>query len=246
MSAAACRPAFYPTEQEERQSARFTREYLCSQADASLKRLNTEYLDLYLLHQPDEGTPAAAIAAAMTALVETRKVRYWGMSNHSAAQVAEYAALGAPLAPIAGIEDYYNIAGEFLDKEGRSRVGVLEQEMFPLLRRAGLGLMAFSPMDTGRLSPSYVPPPDSPLAALTEVLDAVACDLGATRTQVCVAWVLTRPAVTCVLAGAESPEQVEENAAGAALALPSPAVAALEIARQVYRRRQAEERRSAS
>ncbi|MCC7261851.1 MAG: aldo/keto reductase [Candidatus Latescibacteria bacterium] len=216
----------------------FTRANLFANAEASLKRLGTDYIDLYLLHQPDNLTPAAEIAHSMTALVERGKVRYWGVSNHSAGQLREYLELDLPMPP-AGVEEYYNIAGEHLDQEGKSRVARLEAEVFPLLPQHGLGLLAFSPLDTGFLDPGRALAPGSPLAGLAATLDQVAADLDLTRTQLCIAWVRSRPEVSCVLAGAESPEQVEENWKGAQQTLPPEALATIEEARQQYRQQQA-------
>ena len=214
----------------------FTRANLFMQAEASLKRLGTDYIDLYLLHQPDNATPMLEIAQSMATLVQSGKVRYWGMSNHSAAQLREYLELKSAVPP-AGVEEYYNIAGEHLDQDGTSRVVRLEAEVFPLLRQSGLGLLAFSPLDTGFLDPGRTPVAGSPLEGLAAVLDQVAGNLGVTRTQVCIAWVHSRPEVSCVLAGAESSEQVAENWQGAQLTLPPEALTLIEEAQQIYRKR---------
>ena len=225
--------------------AHFTRDFLFQQAEGSLKRLQTDYIDLYLLHQPDKITPAAEIIDSMDALVQSGKIRYWGVSNHSAAQVSEYVELGQSTdkAPIAGTEDYYNIAGESLTDTGDSRVQQMEQEMFPVLRKSGLGLLAFSPLDTGHLVPGRNIDPDTPLASLIDVLDDVAQDLGVSRGTVCVAWVLTHPEVTSVLAGAERPEHVEDNFAGTQIVPPDEALETLNAASTTYRERQAQKMR---
>ena len=219
--------------------ARFTHDFLVQQVDGSLRRLGMDYLDLYLLHQPDGVTPGAEIATSMDALVRAGKIRYWGVSNHAAAQVSEYVELGNTLgtAPIAGIEDYYNIVGSSLTDAGESRVGQLEREMFPVVRRSfrgRMGLLAFSPLDAGRLAPGRQVEPGTPLAALIAVLDQVAHSLRASLAQVCIAWVLTHSEVTSVLAGAESPEHVEANLAGTQLALPTEAIATLNAASAAY------------
>ena len=221
--------------------AHFTQDFLFEQAAGSLKRLQTDYIDLYLLHQPDKVTPAAEIIDSMDALVRSGKIRYWGVSNHSAAQVSEYVELAqlTDKAPIAGTEDYYNIAGASLTDIGESRVQQMEQEMFPVLKRSGLGLLAFSPLDTGHLVPGRNIDPDTPLARLIAVLDEVAQDLGVSRGTVCVAWVLTHPEVTSVLAGAERPEHVEDNFAGTQIVLPDEAIEALNAASVAYRKQQA-------
>ncbi|MBM3278323.1 MAG: aldo/keto reductase [Candidatus Handelsmanbacteria bacterium] len=216
----------------------FTRANLFAQAEASLKRLGTDYLDLYLLHQPDNLTPPAEIAQSMAALVESGKVRHWGVSNHSGAQLREYLELQSPVPP-AGAEEYYNVAGEHLDAEGKSRAARLEAEVFPLLRQSGMGLLAFSPLDTGFLDPGRAIAEGSPLAGLAAALDQVAVQLGCSRTQLCIAWVRSCPEVSCVLAGAESPAQVEENCQGAQLTLPPEARVTIEEARQLYRQQQA-------
>ncbi len=222
--------------------ARFTRDFLFEQAEGSLKRLQTDYIDLYLLHQPDKVTPAVEVVDSMDALVRSGKIRYWGVSNHSTAQVSEYVELAQTTdkAPIAGTEDYYNIAGESLTDTGESRVQQMEQEMFPVLRKSGLGILAFSPLDTGHLVPGRSVDPDTPLAKLIDVLDEVAQDLRVSRGTVCVAWVLTHPEVTSVLAGAERPEHVEENFAGIQIVLSDEAIETLNAASAAYREQQAQ------
>ena len=222
--------------------ARFTRDFLFEQAEGSLRRLQTDYIDLYLLHQPDKVSPAVEVVDSMDALVRSGKIRYWGVSNHSTAQVSEYVELAQTTdkAPIAGTEDYYNIAGESLTDTGESRVQQMEQEMFPVLRKSGLGLLAFSPLDTGHLVPGRSADPDTPLAKLIDVLDEVAQDLRVSRGTVCVAWVLTHPEVTSVLAGTERPEHVEENFAGTQIVLPDEAIETLNAASAAYREQQAQ------
>lgn len=232
-------PPFLPSahEGDDLQPARFTRDFLFRQAESSLRRLGTDYLDLYLLHQPDAGTPAEEIVGAMDALVQSGKIRYWGASNHSAAQVREFVALSTRSghAPVAGLEEYYTIAGESLSDTGQHRVQQLEREMFPVVRNAGLGLLAYSPLDAGHLAPGRPIEPGSPLERLVRVLDEVASGLRVSRAAVCVAWVLTHPAVTSVLGGAESPAHVDEHLAGTRLVLPADALAALNDASATFR-----------
>ena len=222
-----------PGDDEPGKRANYTRAHLTDRLEESLRRLCTDYVDLYLLHHRDEGTPPEEIAAVMQDLVQTGKTRYWGVSNHSAAEVEAFLAQ----APIAGIEDYYNIAGSHCDDEGRSRVAVYEEEMIPLLKRENLGCMAFSPMDTGLLAPAT--PKDPALAEIAAVIDKVAADLDSSRAAVCVAWVLHQ-GLTCVLAGSESAAHVDMNLAGTSLALPADALTTLDQARQIYRTSQQE------
>ena len=106
----------------------------------------------------------------------------------------------------------------------------MEDELFPQIRRGRLGLMAFSPIAEGRLAPGREVDRSEPWAPVVDALDKVARELNATRPRVCVAWVLSRPEVTSVLAGAERPEHVEDNLAGTRLVLPVDALAALNAA----------------
>ena len=241
-------PPSHPPEKETEagEPACFTRDYLFRQVEGSLRRLGTDYIDLYLLHSPDAGTPAEEILASMEALVQADKIRYWGVSNHSAERVREFVELGNTTgqAPLAGIEDYYNIGGYHRNEEGQSRTRQLEQEMFPVLRRAELGLLAFSPLDTGLLAPGREADAGTPLIPLLQVLDRVAEDLGVSRASVCIAWALTHAEVTSVLAGAESPEHEEENFTGTQLALPAEALETLNAASKTYREQQEKEPQS--
>ena len=240
---------FHPSahDGDDMRPARFTRDFLLRQVEHSLHRLGTDYLDLYLLHQPDAETPAEEIVGAMDALVQSGKIRYWGASNHSAAQVREFVALStrSGQAPLAGLEEYFTIAGESLSDTGQHRVQELGRDMFPVVRTAGLGLLTYSPLDAGHLSPARPVEPGSPLARLVQVLDEVASGLRVSRAAVCVAWVLTHPEVTSVLGGAESPAHVDEHLAGTHLALPAAALAALNAASATYRQELTAEAHSA-
>jgi aryl-alcohol dehydrogenase-like predicted oxidoreductase len=201
----------------------FTRKSLFRKAEGSLKRLGTDYIDLYLLHSPDQaGTPPEEISDTMNALVKAGKIRYWGLSNFKAGQIEDYYKLGKSKSdqqPVAGTEDYYNVAA-------RER---FEPDMPPVFRRTGLGLMAFSPQDTGKLAPGR-PVKSKALVPLIDALDEVARELDAGRPQVCIAWTLAHAEVTTVLGGAESPEHVEENIGGTTLTLSAEALAKLNAA----------------
>ena len=234
-----------PTDGPESGGLVFTREVLFRKAEGSLKRLGTDYIDLYLLHSPDVRTPREdadspaadvptrehmeQIADSMDDLVKSGKIRYWGVSNHLSRQVGELVELGnrAGKAPIAGLEDYYNVVAA-------DRRDFMVQELFPLIRRANLGLLTFSPLGEGRLAPGRNIEEGSPLEGPIRALDAVANEVGATRPQVCVAWVLSHPEVTSVLAGAEKPEHVSDNFKGTQITLPEEAVQQLNAAADAY------------
>ena len=204
-----------------------TREMVIRKAEGSLKRLDTDYIDLFMYHSPDDVTPVEELAASMDALVKAGKIRYWGASNFPAQQIDQFCDVGRAnhqQAPIAGTEDYFHIAvGERYDPN-----------LFKVIRENGLGMLAFSPQNEGQLSPGR----DSKLGkAKTQVvraLDKVTHDVGATRPQVCIAWVLSHPEVTSVLGGAESPAHVEENFGGTRLKLPPEALATLNAASEKY------------
>lgn len=231
-------PASHPPMEENEAGAPavFTFDYLSTQLDAALKRLRTDYIDLYLLHQPDRTTPADAVCASMDRLVQSGRIRYWGVSNHEAHEVHDLleTARQAGTAPPVATEDYYTIAGYALTQDKKSRVRKLENELFPILRAQHLGLIAFGPMDAGQLSPSFQAEPGSSLAALHNVLDETADALGVTRARICVAWVLAHPEVTSVLAGPEHPDHIDEMIYGASLELPTEVRQHLDAASLAY------------
>ena len=234
-----------PVDGPESERLVFTREALFRKAEGSLKRLGTDYIDLYLLHSPDERTPREdadtpppdvptrehmeQLADSLDDLVKAGKIRYWGVSNHLGRQVGELVELGKRegKSPIAGLEDYYNLVAA-------ERKDFMVEELFPLIRQGNLGLLAFSPLGEGRLAPGREIPEGSPLKGPVEALDAVANELGATRPQVCVAWVLSHPEVTSVLAGAEKPEHVSDNFKGTQTSLPDEAIRQLNAAADTY------------
>lgn len=231
----------------------FTEAILRTRVEGSLKRLETDYIDLYFLHAADRKTPTfheeepardaptrahmEEITAAMTALVESGKIRYWGVSNHLPRQVEELLESGDQpgTAPLAGLQDYFTIvAGD--------RRSLMVDGLFPLIRRGNLGLMAFSPLGGGSLVPGREVPDGSALMDVVTVLDEVAGELGVTRPQVCVAWVAAHSEVASVLSGAEKPEHVEENLKGTELTLPAPAMARLNAAAEAYAARMIREK----
>ena len=234
-----------PVDGPDSQRLVFTREALFRKAEGSLKRLGTDYIDLYLLHSPDMRTPRSddnapppdvptqehmeQLADSLDELVKAGKIRYWGVSNHLGRQVGELVELGKRQgkSPIAGLEDYYNLVAA-------ERKDFMVEELFPLIRQGKLGLLAFSPLGEGRLAPGREIPEGSPLQGPVEALDSVAGELGVTRPQVCVAWVLSHPEVTSVLAGAEKPEHVSDNFKGTQITLPDEAIRQLNAAADAY------------
>ena len=230
-------PGTNPSREEgQAKKSAFTRDFIFDGAEGSLRRLGTDYIDLYLLHSPDQTTPFEEVVDSMDLLVQSGKVRYWGVSNHTPEQVTEFVELGRTMgkALVTAIEDYYTIAGVSLNKAGKSRVRDMERNMFPVLRRENLGLLAFSPMDQGYLTPGREVDPNSPLPALIDVIDSVASELEVTRAEVCFAWVMTHPEVTSVLGGSGRPSHVEQAVSGANMVLHEEAVKRLNTASHAF------------
>ena len=214
----------------------FTLEFLREQCEASLRRLRTEVIDLYLLHQPDHDTPPEAQCEHMQRLIDEGRIRHWGVSNHAAAAVRALlqAAEATGVTPPCGLEDYYTVGGTKVHDDGRARVRRYEEEMFPLLREKRLGLLAFGPMDRGTLAPGGPVESGSPLETMLAAIDEAAAELGVSRARICVAWVLSHPEVTCVLGGAETPAHVDEMVAGTRLQVPEELKQRLWAASRVY------------
>jgi len=204
-----------------------SRYHIMEQAKASLKRLQLDHVDLYQIHAFDSVTPLEETLEALDTLVRQGHVRYGGVSNWAAWQVAK--ALGISerrgLARIASLQSYYTIAGRDL-----------EREIVPMLLSEKVGLMVWSPLAGGLLSGKYdrrneqggggrrasfdFPPVDRERGY--EVIDAmrrVAEAKGRSVAQIALAWLLHQPAVTSVIIGAKRPEQLTENLAAADIAL---------------------------
>ena len=214
------------TSKKRSEQTNFSREYLAKETEKSLERLGTDYVDLLLLHQPDGVTQAEEIVESMDSIVRAGKTRYWGVSNYSGEFVESLikASTQTNTSPPAGTEDYYNIAGQYSMGEDGSRVRQLERELFPIVRSGEMGLIVYSPVDGGRLTGTDDSVPNKLLSRLLASIDEVASGLEVSRAQVCIAWILTKPEVTSVLAGSESIEHVEENISGSSLVLPSAAI----------------------
>lgn len=201
-----------------------SRLHILRQIEDSLSRLQTDYVDFYLLHQPDPRTPLEETLRALDDLVRQGKVRYIGCCNYAAWQVCKglWISDRQHLASFAGVQNYYNL----LDRS-------LEREMMPFCREEGLGIMAFSPLAigllTGRFRHGEPPPPDSPWGQgrpgfeeimspaadrVVEMLRRIGAGRGKTPAQVAIAWVLSHPEISAAIIGPDRPDQVEENLGG--------------------------------
>jgi aryl-alcohol dehydrogenase-like predicted oxidoreductase len=195
------------------------RAYIRRAVERSLRRLRTEYLDLYQLHTPDPVTPVEETLAALTELVAEGKVRYAGHSNFTGWQIADAAHLArqAGTTPFVSAQNHWSL----LER------GV-EAEVVPTARHFGLGVLPYFPLAngllTGKVRKGQEPPPGSRLASrrgyLTEerldrveALIAWAAERGRTVLEAAVGALAAQPGCSSVIAGATSAEQAKANAA---------------------------------
>ncbi len=220
---------------DARQGAR--PEYVRRAAEDSLRRLGAEAIDLYQLHRPDPSVPVADTLGALDELVRAGKVREVGCSNFTVAQLREAAAAPAG-ARFVSVQNEYSLLHRAPEEDG-----VLAE-----CEREGLGFLPYFPLASGLLTGKYrrgeAAPPGTRLGSggwgadrltddnLARVarLAAVAERRGRSVLDLAVAWLLARPAVASVIAGATSPAQVRANAAGAAWKLDSDDLAAVDAA----------------
>jgi aryl-alcohol dehydrogenase-like predicted oxidoreductase len=200
-----------------------SRRYILHAVEASLRRLNTDWIDLYQLHRPDPKTPIEETLRTLDELKNAGKVRFIGCSNLSAKQLeeAQTVARHHGLTAFVSCQDEYSLLERDLEKD---RVGAM--------RRLGLGLLPYFPMASGLLTGKYkhgAPlPAGSRLAKserhadgllnarnwrIVDALDAFALNRGHTLLELAMGWLASRPFVGSIIAGATSPEQVEQNAA---------------------------------
>ncbi|WP_375435568.1 aldo/keto reductase [uncultured Hymenobacter sp.] len=199
--------------------AGLTRKHIFDQVESSLKRLKTDYIDLYQIHSYDPLTPLEDTLRALDDLVRSGKVRYIGASNLAAWQLMK--ALGYStynqVEKFVSLQAYYTVAGR-----------ELEREVVPLLQDQKVGLMVWSPLAGGFLSGKFTrdqqseegarrlnfdfPPVDKEKAFdILDVLRPLAETKGVSVAQIALAWLLHQPVVTSVIIGAKKMEQLEDN-----------------------------------
>ena len=199
-------------------------------AEQSLRRLGTDYIDLYQIHRPDPKTPIEETLRAFDDLVRQGKVRHIGNSNFDGAQVDAAAAISRErkLAAFSSAQNHYSLLTRGI-----------EQDLVPACERHGLGILPYFPLESGLLTGKYkrdeAPPEGTRLGTFArqnpsgaarflndanlgkvEKLQAIADEHGHTLLDMAFGWLLSRPYVGCVIAGATRPEQVEANVAAAA------------------------------
>jgi aryl-alcohol dehydrogenase-like predicted oxidoreductase len=213
---------------------RGSRRYIRRAAEASLRRLQTDYIDLYQMHEPDPATPVAETLAALAELVAEGKVRYLGSSNFAGWQVAEaeWTARTAGTERFISAQNNYNL----LEREA-------EAELVPACERYGIGVLPFFPLGNGLLTGKYRRGEPAPAGTrLTgkpellaernfdrvEALEKYAAERGVSLLDVAIGGLAAQPAVASVIAGATRPEQVRANAAAGSWAPDASDLAALD------------------
>jgi aryl-alcohol dehydrogenase-like predicted oxidoreductase len=189
-----------------------SRDYIRTALEASMKRLQTDVVDLYQHHQEDPKTPLAETIGALDELVEEGKIRAYGTSNYSASRIEEAKALARG--------PYVSEQSEYSWLERRA-----EQELIPTCERLGLGFIPYFPLASGLLTGKYrrgrPAPQGSRLADQhisadehdrVEALERFAEERGVALLDVAIGGLLAQPAVASVIAGATKPEQVHANA----------------------------------
>jgi len=218
-----------------------SRKHIFEQCHLSLKRLGTDYIDLYQCHRYDTETPLEETLVALDDLARQGKILYAGVSEWSAGQIAHAVDYirGAGLHPLCSNQPYYNMIGRGIEKE-----------VIPLCEREGIGQVVFSPLAQGVLTGKYKPgqpPPEGSRAAdpgqnmfmnggkldddvLVKVqkLGEIAQGAGLSVAQLALAWCLRQRNVSSVIIGASRPAQVEDNAGAAGKTLPADVLAAID------------------
>jgi aryl-alcohol dehydrogenase-like predicted oxidoreductase len=201
-----------------------SRRYIMLAVEASLRRLQTDWIDLYQLHHPDPATPIEETLRALDDLVQQGKVRHIGSSNFSAKQVIEAheVARRADLHAFVSAQNEYSLLRR-----------VVEQDAMPAMVACGVGLLPYFPLASGLLTGKYrreeipsgtrlaTPRPheavflDAADWRLIDALEQYCKERGRSLLELAISWLLAKPVVAGVIAGATKPEQLEQNASAA-------------------------------
>ena len=217
-----------------------SRHHLVRAAEASLKRLGTDTIDLYFMHGYDALTPVEETLRALDDLITAGKIRYIGCSNFSGWHVMKALATSERygLARYVAYQGYYSLIGR-----------EYEWELMPLALEQGVGTMVWSPLGWGRLTGKIrrgqpaaegriaqggdvggPPVDDEHLYSVVDALDAIAQEAGKTVPQVALNWLLQRPTVSNIVIGARNEEQLQQNLGALGWNLTAAQVATLDAA----------------
>ena len=212
-----------------------SRGYIMRAVEASLKRLRTDWIDLYQVHRPDPDTPIEETLRSLDDLIASGKVRAIGCSNYSAAELtaAQEAGKRAKLTAFVSCQDEYSLLTRGI-----------ERDLIPAMEANILILLPYFPIASGLLTGKYrrnTPPPQGARLSysrdhasdfisernwtMIEKLNEVAARTGHSMLELAFGWLLAKPVIGSVIAGATRPEQIEQNVAAAGRR-PSPAVVA--------------------
>jgi len=201
-----------------------SRRYIMSACEASLKRLNTDYIDLYQIHFPDPETPQEETLSALNDLVRAGKVRYLGHSNFSGVQTADAAWIAKTkgYAPYISAQNQYNL----LDRR-------VEKDLTPACAQFGVGILPYFPLASGFLTGKYKrgeePSKDTRFGAMSQMAKSALTDSnfatldkltefarshGHSVLELAIGWLASMPQVSSVISGATKPEQVSANVKG--------------------------------
>jgi len=205
------------------------RRHIFQQVEASLRRLDTDYIDLYQIHFPDVTTPIEETLRALDDVVRAGKVRYIGCSNFAGWQVAEaqWTARANHLNPFVSAQNEYNL----LDRR-------IERELVPACNAYGLGVLPYFPLASGFLTGKYRPGEPPPQGTRLQMwgprgeqflsarnfevlakLEPFAASRGHTMLELAFGWLVSQPYISSVIAGATTPEQIDQNVAAASWTL---------------------------
>jgi len=214
--------------EERREERRGSRDYIRWAVEGSLRRLRTDVIDVYQMHEPDEGTPIEDTLDALEELVREGKVRYLGSSNFSAEQIEQAGTR------FVSAQNHYSL----LDRD-------VEADVLPTCERLGIGMLPYFPLASGLLTGKYLRGVEATEGRLAgreipeerwDRLDEVqryADERGVPLLSVAIGGLLAMPAVSSVIAGATKPEQVHANVAAGEWQPSADELAALAHGRQV-------------
>jgi aryl-alcohol dehydrogenase-like predicted oxidoreductase len=198
-----------------------TRAYVMQAVDESLKRLRTDWIDIYQMHRPDPATPIEETLRALDDLVKAGKVRAIGCSNFSGKQVEEAMQCGQAIGttPFVAVQDQYSLLARGI-----------ERDLLPAMQRYELGLLPYFPLASGLLTGKYKPGATMPQGSrlsysdrhierfvtdknwkMVEELQRFCDARGHEMLELAFGWLLGSPAVASVIAGATRPEQLQQN-----------------------------------
>ncbi|HEY4223389.1 MAG TPA: aldo/keto reductase family protein, partial [Myxococcota bacterium] len=214
-----------------------SRKHIVESIDKTLKRVGTDYLDVYFCHRYDEDTPLEETVRAMDDLVRAGKILYWGSSEWSGAQLKSAHSIADKrnqMAPVVEQPQYSLLARKRVDDEIR-----------PAAHEAGMGLVVWSPLASGVLTGKYDDgiPAGSRLDRIdwlrttflnednrerVKKFGALAGEIGVSRTKLALAWCLSRPGIASVITGATTLAQLQENLGALLVKVPDDVVKKLD------------------